>query len=345
MLCACVAVAADAEGRGLRTEPIVFDFAAGDGSGWSAPSGTIEAVPGAVTLTVADRTSCLVSPEGLAFDASVLPKVEVEISVEPSGAGATLYWTDDASRGFVPEWKEKIGEERTVLDLSLHPYWRGEVDRLLIVPEPGVIRITLRHLEVRGSRGFAERTSDGWRAFWRTEFRAAYSVNGMIGPFAGPVPFTLLVGVLFVALPLLLSLRKGKRFPAEARRTLPLWIAAGALLLFVRSGFDQVRIIDQERRVLSGRSLEEKVAAVNPAGFYPLLLEASRRIPRDGTVELRATKPFPWEKGSFYLYPRRISPEGDYVVSYQSPAPADSASLRLLFRRPGIGSIYQREAR
>jgi hypothetical protein len=260
----------------------------------------------------------------------------VEISVEPLGTGATLYWTDHAARGFVPEWKEAIGEGRTVLDLSRHPYWRGEVDCFLIVPDPGARRITLRYFEARETRGFGERLSEGWSTFWKTEFRAAYSVNGIVGPFAGPVPFTLLVGALFVVLPLLLA----------PRRTLPLWIAAGALLLLVRSGFDQVRIIDQERRVLSGRSLEEKVAAVNPPGFYPLLLEASRRVPRDGRVVLRAAKPYPWEKGGFYLYPRRISlDKGDYVVSYQSPAPEDSASLRLLFRRPGIGSIYQRETK
>lgn len=334
-----------AAARDLRTEPLRYDFSGGHGAGWNATGGVLRAEPGGIRIEAAEGSgAALISPGGLGLDASAFDRVEIRIAAEPPGAGAVLYWTDDGARGFVPEWRADVVDGRSLVRVRENPAWRGEIDRFLLSPGRGARAVRLESFEVRRAEGPGEIAADGWRAFWRTELRAHYSVNGIIGAFVGRLPYTALLGTLFVLLPLLLSLRKKAGFAAEARRVLPVWFLAGVLLFFARSAVDEVRIARSDSRFLGGKSLLEKTAALSPPGFFPLILEGKRRIPEGADVELRAPEPYPWEKGAFYLYPSRLRRGAEYVISYQTAAPPDSASSELLFRREGTGSVYRRGA-
>ncbi|MBM3319247.1 MAG: hypothetical protein FJY73_01025 [Candidatus Eisenbacteria bacterium] len=339
VLLACRAAFAE----GPRAESLRFDFAGGDLLGWSAPTGRLAPRAGAARLDVEDEISSFLSPGRLAVDASRFNRLEIDVRVEPPEAGAVVYWTDDAERGFVPDWRLAIPSGRSVLDLSRDPRWRGTIDRFLLTPGPRARGASLVLFELRGARGFRERLRAIARDFSETELRAHYSVNGILGARIGPIPFSLLLGVLFVVLPFLLTLRSARRFPAKGARVLSRGLLAGTLLFLARAGCDEVRILRADTRVLAGKSLDEKIEATNPPGFYPLLYEAKRRIPRGAPVEFRAEKPYPWERGAYYLYPNRVADRANYVLSYRVPAPDDSAACELLFRKPGFGSVYRRK--
>jgi hypothetical protein len=328
---------------GPRAPSLRYDFSGGDLLGWSAPTGRLAPRAGAARLDVEDEVSSFLSPGPLTVDASRLNRLEIDVRVDPPRAGAVLFWTDDAERGFVPDWRLAIPSGRSVLDLSRDPRWTGTIDRFLVTPGPGARAASLVLFEVRGARGVRERFHEIARDFFETELRAHYSVNGILGARVGRVPFSLLLGVLFVVLPFLLTLRRAGRFPAEAARVLSRALLAGTLLFLARAGCDEVRILRADTRILAGKSLDEKIEATNPPGFYPLLYEAKRRIPRGAPVELRAEKPYPWERGAYYLYPSRVADRADYVVSYRVPAPDDSAACELLFQKPGFGSVYRRK--
>ncbi len=188
-----------------------------------------------------------------------------------------------------------------------------------------------------------------WSVFLETEIRASYSVNTIFGAHAGRLPFTLLTGSLAFLTALaaagVASARGRGSFAHIFRRSLPAAFAVTALLFAARSGLDQARIVSVDDEYFRGRSMDEKKAMLNPRGLYPLLLEGKRMIPPGADVVFRAEKPFPWEKGGYYLYPRRVSENGEWIISYLRSAPADSASCELLFRREGTGSIYSREKR
>lgn len=184
-----------------------------------------------------------------------------------------------------------------------------------------------------------------WSEFLKTEIRAGYSVNTIYGAHVGALPFTIIVGSLALLLTLLTAFRSNRSFPDRLPRAAATWFAAGALLFAARSTLDQVRTVSTDDQFLRGRPMSEKHAMLNPRGFYPLLAEGIRRIPYRATVELRAEKPFPWEKGGYYLYPHRVVEGADWIISYRTAAPGDSTSYELIFRRDGAGSIYRRETR
>ncbi|MFH1279183.1 MAG: hypothetical protein ABIK65_12485 [Candidatus Eisenbacteria bacterium] len=332
-----------ASGRDLRSEPLRYDFSGGDPAGWGATGGLLRAGPGGLRLDgTEDATAALISPGGLEIDGERLDRVEVRIATEPAGTGAVLYWTDDEARGFVAEWRAEIPDGRTVVRLGENPSWRGRIDRFLISPGRGARSLRLEAFEVRRAEGIGEILGDGWTAFGRTELRSHYSVNGILGASVGKIPYSLLLGVLFVLLPAALALRRRSGFAAEVTQILPRWLLAGVLLFFARSAVDEIRIARAETARFGGKSLMEKTELVNPPGFFPLIIEAKRRIPEGAAVDLRAPEPYPWEKGAFYLYPSRVRRGADYVISYRSPAPPDSASCVPLFRREGAGSVYGR---
>lgn len=328
--------------RDLRREPLRYDFTGGKVDGWEATGGAIRPGPDGLRLDVTGAAAAILSPAGLEIDPAALDRIEIRVVVEPPTSGVSVYWTDDAGRGFVPDWKIDAPAGRSVIRLAENPAWRGKIDRLLVAPAAGARSIRLESFEVRRAEGVGEIVSDAWRTFTRTELRSSYSVNGILGAFLGPVPFAPLVGVLSVVLPFLIALLGRGRFRAAARRSAPVWLFAGATFFFARSAVDEVRIARMETTYLGGKTLMEKTAAVNPPGFFPLLLEAKRRMPEGAPVELRAPRPYPWEKGAFYLYPSRLRQGAEYVISYQTPAPPDSASWELLFRRDGVGSVYRR---
>ncbi|RPJ42123.1 MAG: hypothetical protein EHM19_10900 [Candidatus Latescibacterota bacterium] len=324
--------------------PARFTLEGGSLAGWETPSGRLEAAGGTARLAVEDALSAFLSPGGLAIDALSINRMEIDIRIDPPEAGAFLYWTDDAERGFVPEWRAPIRDGRQVIDLSGAIGWAGSIDRLLLAPGKGARSAALRLLEARAPRGARERSAELWARFSETELRSQYSVNGIIGAKVGPLPFALLLGLLFVLLPLAASLRSRGRFEAASRRLLPRALLAGSLLFLGRAACDQARVLEVDRRFFTGRPLSEKIAATNPPGFYTLLEEAKRRVPIGAPVELRAAKPYPWERGGYYLYPSRVRSGAEYVVSYQTAAPDDSASCELLLRLPGTGTLFRRGA-
>jgi hypothetical protein len=330
--------------QGPCADALRTGFSGGGLHGWAATEGTLDPSGGAATLRVRGPASALLGPDGLGLDASSINRIEVDLRIVPPEAGATLYWTDDAEGGFVSDWCAPLVSGRQVLDMRGRSGWSGTIDRFLLAPGRGARSVSLLLFEARGARGPAERAGDSWRGFWSTELRAQYSVNGMVGPTVGPVPFALLLGVLFVALPLLAALRRPRAFRATAARTLPRWLLAGTVLFLARAAWDEARIGADDASVLGGRSLDEKIAAVNPPGFYALLSEASKSIPAGAPVELRAARPYPWERGGYYLYPSRVVDGAEYVVSYRTSAPSDSASGALLLRVEGVGSVYRRGA-
>jgi hypothetical protein len=322
--------------------PIRFSFTGGGLAGWVATSGRLEASGEGARLEVRDDLSAFLSPAGLAVDVSYIKRLDVDLRVDPPGAGALLYWTDDAGKGFVPEWRVSLHDGRNLIDLSETGAWSGTIDRFLIAPGKGATSATLRLFEVRAARGAAEKGNDLARRFFETELRSQYSVNGILGAYVGPVPFSLLLGLLFAALPLLAALAGPRALRAPAARLLPSMILSGSLLFLARASCDEARIAGADTAALSGKSLEEKLAATNPPGFYALLAEARRKVPAGAPVELRAPKPYPWEKGGYYLYPSRIVDRAEYVVTYRASAPADSAASDLLLRMPGTGTVYKR---
>jgi len=344
LICALLLPIGGAEGRGLRDEPLLYDLTGSDLLGWSSPSGELRPSADGATLPVRGEQSAFLSPGPLGIDASRLDRIELEIRLEPPDGRATLFWTDNAASGFVPEWKAELRSGRIVLDLSENKYWQGGIDRILIAPQPGTRQATLVRLEIRGARGAGERIGDSWTRFWKTELRAAYSVNFIRGARIGSVSYALLLGLLFVVLPLAFAVRKGRGFAVEARRVVPRLLIAGSLLFLARSGIDLVRIMRIDSEYLGGETMHRKAAALNPPGFYRLLLEAKETVRYGAPVELRAERPFPWEKGAYYLYPSPVVERADFVVSYQTPAPADSEACELLFRAPGFGSVYRRES-
>ncbi len=183
-----------------------------------------------------------------------------------------------------------------------------------------------------------------WSEFLRTEYRAAYSVNTIYGAHVGPLPFTIIVGVLALLLAFLHALRQKGPLVTHLPRRAAVYFAAGALLIAARGSIDQARMATTDDRYMRGRSLSEKHAMLSPRGFYPLLAEGIGRIPHRAPVELRAEKPFPWEKGGYYLYPHRVVEGADWIISYRTAAPGDSTRCELIFRRDGAGSIYRRGA-
>ncbi|MFH1680676.1 MAG: hypothetical protein ABIH26_08535 [Candidatus Eisenbacteria bacterium] len=328
--------------EGMRADPLRYDFSSGGLLGWSATSGRLLPGEGAARLLVEDTMSSFVSPGRLALDASSFNRIEIGLRIDPPEAGATLFWTDDHERGFVPEWRMPVRSGRSVLDLSRTPKWTGSIDRFLLTPGPGARGASLAFFEARGVRGIRERAGEIARRFLETELRSHYSVNGLLGARVGPVPFTLLLGLLFVVLPLLVTLLRPRRFPGAPRRVLSGWLLAGTLLFLARAAYDEVRIARADGLALGGKSLDEKIDATSPPGFYPLLYEAKRRIEPGAPVELRAEKPYPHERGAYYLYPSRVADRAAIIISYRMPAPDDSASCELLFRRKGTGSVYRR---
>jgi len=346
LLILLVSFAPDAAAKDLRTDPLRFDFTDGKGlQQWVAPGGGLEPTARGALLHVQNEHSSFLSPDRLEIDGTRLDRIEIDFRTDPPGLGGALFWTDSGAKGFVPEWKIAVPGGRSVLRTGERPEWPGRVDRFLLVPAKGARTATLSRFEVRAASGVGERLGDGWRRFWRTELRSHYSVNGIIGAWTGSVPFALLLGMLFVLLPILFALRGGRGFSERARRIAPRWLIVGTLLFLARAAVDEVRIAKVDSLFFGGRTLTEKMAAVNPPGFFPLILEAKRRIPERADVEFRAARPYPWEKGAFYLYPNRVVDRGGYVVSYRQAAPADSASGELLFRREGAGSVYRRAAR
>ena len=185
-----------AAARGEDGGVLLYDPAAGGTQGWSTPTGRLAAEPGRLRLEIADPVSSFLSPGSLSLDASSIDRIEIDLAVEPAGARAFLYWTDDAEGGFVPSWRVPLSAGRSVLRLAGHPFWRGTIDRFLLAPEPGTKRAALAYFEARGPRGAGERAAEGWRRFWATDLRSAVSVNGILAARAGPFPFPLLAGVL-----------------------------------------------------------------------------------------------------------------------------------------------------
>ncbi|MFH1279180.1 MAG: hypothetical protein ABIK65_12470 [Candidatus Eisenbacteria bacterium] len=180
--------------------------------------------------------------------------------------------------------------------------------------------------------------------FWTNETVALYSVNNILGARIGGVPFALLLGLLVLLPALLWGARRRGSFSASARFAASRLFLLAGILFALRSGLDQARNARLDLQYLSG-GLDEKIAALNPPGYYALLLETKKRAVGEEEVELRAPKPYPWEKGAFYLYPHRLKEGASLVVSYRTPAPPDSAGAELLFRRAGFGSIYRRTTR
>lgn len=341
-----LSVANLAAAKDLRTDPLRFDFTGGKGlQSWVAPGGGLEPAVRGALLHVKNEHSSFLSPDRLEIDGTRLDRIEIEFRTDPPGLGGFLFWTDSGAKGFVPEWKIAVPGGRSVLRTGERPDWPGRIDRFLLVPAKGARTATLSRFEVREVSGAGERIGDGWRRFWRTELRSHYSVNGIIGAWAGPVPFALLLGALFVLLPMLFALRGGRSFPERVRRSAPRWLIAGTILFLARASVDEARIARVDSLFFGGRTLIEKMTAANPPGFFPLILEAKRRIPERADVEFHAARPYPWEKGAFYLYPNRVVDRSGYVVSYRQAAPGDSASGELLFRRDGAGSVYRRAAR
>lgn len=197
----------------------------------------------------------------------------------------------------------------------------------------------------RSARALEPERPGIWRQFMETEYRAVYSVNTIRGARMGGVPFVFVLGLAAALGSLGYALARRKSFAPRLKRASTVAFAAGALLFAARSAVDQFRIAAEDEHYLRGRSIGEKHAMLNPRGLYPLLAEGVRRIPPDGRVVLRAERPFPWEKGGYYLYPRRVAARGDWIISYRMSAPPDSAACELIFRREGIGSIYRRENR
>ncbi len=316
---------------------------AGDLEGWATPTGSLFVRDGMLRLDVAARSLSLLGPEHIAVDAASLTRLEIDLSIDPPDRRVGLYWTDDAKRGFRREWSVPVATGRSTLDLSPLPGWRGTIDRLFIVPEKGVRRVEVRSIALLPKRSAAGKLGETWNDFFRIETRAGYTVNTFHGAHVGPVPFTLILGggaiLLFIAGRLVGRRREG----SGAKRARALLVGA-ALLFAARGALDQVRVAAQDEKYFRGRTTAEKIAMLNPPGFFPLLEEGNRLIPPGEGVELRAKKPFPWEKGGYYLYPRKVEEKARWVISYRTAAPADSVSMELLFRRKGIGSIYGRGA-
>ncbi|MBN1826581.1 MAG: hypothetical protein JW958_09955 [Candidatus Eisenbacteria bacterium] len=325
---------------------LLYDRAEGGAQGWATPTGRLLPGPAGLELRIADPVSSFLSPGGLAVDAGRVDRVEIDLRVEPPGTGAFLYWTDDAENGFVPQWRVPIPEGRSVTRLSGSPFWRGSIDRFLLAPEPGATRVVLSRFETRGPRGAGERSARLWRRFWETELRAQYSVNGILGARVGPLPFPLLVGVLSLLIPLLLGMRGGKKGRGERiRRGVRAGLFAGAFLLALRSGADMIQTWRVDDAFYAGKSLSRKMEAANPPGFWRLLRESKDWIPPGERVEVRAERPYPYEKAAFYLYPRRTADGARYVVSYRAPAPPDSNACEEILRIEGTGTLYRRMER
>ena len=324
-----------------ETEPSEIHFSKENLHSWTSPTGEMRITTEGARLIIADRSSCFLSPRGLRIDASTFNHVEIRIAVDPPGSGATLFWTDDGSTGFVSKWKRSLPDNGNVIDLSGNRFWKDTIDRILILPNEKAKSATLTSVTIRPAN-IAEKLTRAWNGFWKTELREQYSVNGIIGAHAGPVPFVLIVGILSLVIPLIFALGRGGDISAAMRRTVYTGLAVGALLVFFRNAIDLTQIISVDNRFYSGKNLTNRTAAVNPPGFFPLLLEGIRSIPVDAEINVRAEKPYPYQKAAYYLYPNRVTEDARYIISHRSPAPADSAECELLFRHKGTGSIFMR---
>jgi len=203
---------------------------------------------------------------------------------------------------------------------SQNPLWRGLVPGIMIWPDDGPLGVEVESGRAV-ARGLLSDIRSGWQEFWGPNGRLVVgsTINTIKSSnlFGRPI-FVYLYGLigLVIAGSLAWSSRaKSGAAPPPGR------IAVGTilflwLLLEVSSYHnDWLQVVEDWR--FFGRSREETLIAANTPDFYPFIEFCEKNIPPGAGFSMRIPA-YNDIKARYYLYPRRVETDAEYLVVYQN---------------------------
>lgn len=248
---------------------------------------------------------------------------------------------DDAKSLWFFFHKSAVPREYVFNVRSQNPLWRGLVPGILIQPDDGPLGI-----EVESGRAVAgDLLSDirsGWQEFWGPNGRLVVgsTINTIKSSnlFGRPI-FIYLYGLIGLVIACSLgwaACAEPGAAPSPGRTAVRTILFFWLLLEFSSYHNDWLHIVEDWR--FFGMSREETLIAANTPDFFPFIEFCEKNIPPGAGFSMRIPA-YNDIKARYYLYPRRVEADAEYLVVYQD-APEPSLAKRYAAFKSFRGDAY-----
>jgi len=276
------------------------------------------------------------------IDAEEFPTVVLNIKSNHSGM-ARLFWANNIDPQMnepksIPFFIDRSDDYKAYVfnAKSQNPYWSGFVSQLLIFPDGGSAGIEIGPSDASISK-FTTNIQSGWREFWGPRGRLVIgsTINTMASVVLFGQPITAYLYWLIVMTGLgYTGYLTNKWFSSKKKEPFDLlWqkIGQGVILAILlcwcfleASNMFSLWLVAKQDAVFIGKKLEEKRILANTGDFYKFMLFCQKNIPLKSRIDTRIPPMYNDIKATYYLYPRKVTSEAEYLVVYDLKPDANS---------------------